>query len=97
MKKPIYTVTYEQIEGYVKKGYEQGKKDAIKTASEYSMAVPMIILRDTFGFGKKRLLKYHDAFLDMYDSISRGYLNLRDIVQTIKEETGVEIIERNRK
>lgn len=53
MKKPIYTVTYEQIEGYVKKGYEQGKKDAIKTASEYSMAVPMIILRDTFGFGKK--------------------------------------------
>lgn len=90
-KTPTYNCTYEQLQGYVRQGYQK----AIQEAASYSMAVPMLILRDEFGFGKQRLLKFHEAFLDMYDAINKKEFDLREIVDVIKEETGVEIIERN--
>lgn len=96
-KTPTYNVTYDDIQGYIKKGYDKGRADAIKRATDLSMAVPMMVLRDEFGFGQKRLLDFHNAFVELYDSISKGYLNINDIIKTINEETGVEIIERNRR
>lgn len=95
MKKPTYNVTYDEIQNYIKKGYKLGYEKAIEKASNYSLAVPMMILRDNFGFGKKRLLEFYNEFLELYDSVDKDYLDLEDIVKTIKEETGVEIIERN--
>lgn len=95
-KIPTYNVTYNDIQGYIKKGYKKGRKDSIEKASQLSMAVPMMVLRDEFGFGQKRLLDFYNAFVELYDSISKGYLNINDIIKTINEETGVEIIERNR-
>lgn len=95
IKTPTYQVTIEQIRAYVQQGYEKGRSEAIQTATDYSMAVPIIVLRDEFGFGAKRLEKFIDATYELYDSIDQKYLNLEDIVETIKEETGVEIIRRN--
>lgn len=94
-KTPTYQVTIEQIRAYVQQGYIQGRDEAIKKATDFSMAVPIIVLRDEFGFGAKRLEKFIDATHELYDSIDQKYLNLDDIVKTIKEETGVEIIRRN--
>lgn len=94
VKTPIYQVTIEQIRAYVQQGYIQGRDEAIKKATDFSMAVPLIVLRDEFGFGAKRLEKFIDATHELYDSIDQKYLNLDDIVKTIKEETGVEIIRR---
>lgn len=91
-KTPVYQVTIEQIRAYVQQGYTQGRDEAIKKATDYSMVVPIIVLRDEFGFGAKRLEKFIDAIHELYDSIDQKYLNLDDIVKTIKEETGVEII-----
>lgn len=95
-KKPTYNVTYEDIQGYVKKGYKLGYEQAIKKASDYSLAVPMMILRDRFGFGKKRLLDFYGEFLNLYDSVDKDYLDLKDIVNTIEEETGVNVVTRER-
>lgn len=92
-KTPTYNCTYEQIQGYIKQGYNQ----AIRDAANYSMAVPMLILRDEFGFGKQRLLKFHEAFLDLYDAINKKEFDLQEIVAVINEETGVKIVERNRR
>lgn len=91
-KTPTYNCTYERLQGYVRQRYQK----AIQEATSYSMTVPMLILRDEFDFGKQRLLKFHEAFLDMYDAINKKEFDLREIVDAIKEETGVEIIERNR-
>ena len=60
------------------------------------MAVPIMVLRDEFGFGEKRIDKFIAAYIELYDSISEGYLDLKDIIKTINEETGVKIVERNR-
>lgn len=89
-----YTVTYEEIQNYIKKGYEKGRKDSIERASQLSMAVPVMVLRDEFGFGKKRLDKFIDAYMKLYDAIDEGYLNLDDIIKTVNEETSVEIVKR---
>lgn len=93
-KTPTYTLTYEQIEAYIQKGYEKGRQDAIERASQYSMAVPTMVLRDDFGFGKKRLDKFLDSYMELYDAIEEGYLNLDDIIETVNEETSVEIVKR---
>ena len=93
-KTPLYQVTYKQIENYIEQGYKKGRYDAIKEATELSMAVPMMILRDEFGFGGKRLVKFYEAFIDLYDSIDKKYLDLKDIIKTIKEETGIEIVKK---
>lgn len=96
-KTPSYNVTYKDIENYIKKGYEKGRKESIEKASQLSMAVPIMVLRDEFGFGEKRINKFIAAYIELYDSISEGRLDLKDIVKTINEETGVKIVERNRR
>lgn len=95
-KTPSYNVTYKDIENYIQKGYEKGRKESIERASQYSMAVPIIVLRDEFGFGKKRIDKFVDAYIKLYEAIDEGWLDINDIIKTINEETGVKIVERNR-
>ena len=95
-KTPMYNVTFKDIENYIQKGYEKGRKESIERASQLSMAVPIMVLRDEFGFGEKRIDKFIAAYIELYDSISKGYLDLNDIIKTINEETGVKIVERNR-
>lgn len=94
-KTPMYNVTFKDIENYIQKGYEKGRKETIERASQLSMAVPIMVLRDEFGFGEKRIDKFIAAYIELYDSISEGYLDLKDIIKTINEETGVKIVERN--
>ena len=93
-KTPTYTLTYEEIQNYVKKGYEMGRKNSIERANQYSMAVPIMVLRDEFGFGKRRLDKFIDAYIELFNSIDDGYLNLDDIIKTVNEETSAEIVKR---
>lgn len=95
-KVPTYNVTYKDIENYIQKGYEKGRKDSIEKASQLSMAVPIIVLRDEFGFGEKRIDKFVDAYIKLYEAIDEGWLDINDIIKTINEETGVKIVERNR-
>lgn len=94
---PTYNVTYKEIENYIKKGYIKGRKDAIKQASDFSLAAPMLVLKDEFGFGEKRLLRFYEAVLELYDSVDKGYLNLSDIVKTIEEENNIKIATRRKK
>lgn len=95
-KVPTYNVTYKDIENYIMKGYKKGRKDSIEKASQLSMAVPIIVLRDEFGFGEKRIDKFIAAYIKLYEAIDEGWLDINDIIKTINEETGVKIVERNR-
>lgn len=86
---PTYQVTYEQIEAYIKQGYEKGRKDSVQMATDFSLAVPMLVLHDEFGFGEKRLFKFYEAFEKLYESINEDYLTIEDILKTLEEETGL--------
>lgn len=58
------------------------------------LGIPVMVLHDQFGFGRKRLEKFTDATLELYDSFEKDYITLDDLIQTIYEETSVKIEKR---
>ncbi|MDY3902434.1 hypothetical protein [Peptoniphilus sp.] len=90
-KVATYNLTWEQIEAIKKKAFEDGFKSAIDMASKWSMYAPMMVLRDFFGFGGQRLKRFYENLIEMYDSIDKDYLDLKDISETLKEEAGIDL------
>lgn len=74
---------------------EQIKKDALSKAIDTSfilmLGIPLLALRDEYGFGKVRLERLMDRMLEIYDSFNKDYVTLEDLHKTIFEETGVQI------
>lgn len=81
-------MTVKQIEEMQQKYFEKGRKAAM----DLTVAVPMMVLRDHYNFGRKRLEDFGELYSDMFDSVTKGYLNVPDMIRTLKEETGIEII-----
>ncbi|WP_010242858.1 hypothetical protein [Peptoniphilus rhinitidis] len=90
-KVATYNLTWEQIEAIKKKAFEDGEKSAIDRASKWSMYAPMMVLRDFFGFGGQRLKRFYENLIDMYDSIDKDYLDLKDIANTLREEASIDL------
>ena len=87
-KTPTYNLTWEQIENIKLKA----TSEAMDFAFRQMMLLPLMVLRDHYGFGAKRLEDYIDYVADMLDSYNKGYLNLDDIEKTLEEETGIKVI-----
>lgn len=90
-KVATYNLTWEQIEAIKRKAFEDGYRSAIDRASKWSMYAPMMVLRDFFGFGGQRLKRFYENLIEMYDSIDKNYLDLKDISETLKEEAGIDL------
>ena len=54
-----------------------------------TMYVPMIVLRDKYGFGRKRLGDFLEEIIDQMKFIEEGYVTTKDMQRTITEETGI--------
>lgn len=52
--------------------------------------VMCLVLRDQFGFGRKRIQKALTEYAEVTDSIDLNLLNYEDINTVIKQETGVD-------
>ena len=85
-----YNLTWNQIEDIKRKA----TSEAMDFAFRQMMLLPLMVLRDKYGYGAKRLEEFIDNVADMLDSYNKGYLDLDDIEQTLKEETGIEVIPR---
>lgn len=68
---------------------EKLKKEAIERALDVIVAFPMLALRDEFGFGKKRLEKFHAKFFEIAEAYNAGLLSVEDIIATLEDETGM--------
>ena len=65
---------------------ERIKMNTIDTIRILSLAV----LRDEFGFGKDRLKRFAERFENKTECLVDEYVNWEDIIENIKEETGLE-------
>ena len=54
-----------------------------------TMYIPMIVLRDKYGFGRKRLGDFLEEIIDQMKFIEEGYVTTKDMQRTITEETGI--------
>lgn len=89
-KVATYNLTWEQIEDIKLKA----TSEAMDFAFRQMMLLPLMVLRDKYGYGAQRLERFIDDVADMLDSYNKGYLDLDDIEQILKEETGIEILAR---
>lgn len=69
---------------------EKAALEAMDIAFVMMMSIPIMVLRDKYGFGKKRLDAFSDYVLDLYDSFNKGYITLDDLRETLKEEVNIE-------
>lgn len=82
-----YNLTAEQIEQIKKETTDK----TLETAFSLMLGIPLMVLRDKYGFGKKRMNEYIDYALETYDSFNKGYFTLEDVEKMLKEEVEVNI------
>lgn len=81
----------KNVSDAVVKAKNEATTDAFNVAFVAMLAMPLIVLRDKFGFGKVRLERFVDELCDVQDSFNQGYVTLEDLHKTLYEETGTVI------
>lgn len=69
----------------VNKAKRQGQEYAISV----TWAIFFTVMRDKEGWGMKRLRRLWDEVNDLSDSISKGYVSVPDLMQTLEDEAGI--------
>lgn len=55
------------------------------------LAMSIMVLRDEFDFGKKRLERFKDRFNQKTECLNDGLVTWADILETIKDETRIDL------
>lgn len=94
-KVPTYHFTQEQLHAEINKGIdkfrEEIRDDVTNKALRVIAYVPLIVLHDKWGFGKKRLEKFLYEFAEQIDCLENKYVEFDDMIEAIKDETGLVI------
>lgn len=61
------------------------------TAVSLAIALFLTVLCDKFGYDADSLKAVWDAVNDLSDSVVKGYVNVQDLKQVLREEYGIEI------
>lgn len=85
----VYTPTQAQIDAMKKAAVDE----AVSTGFILMLAIPITILHDKYWVktASKKLPKFVDQCLDLYDSYNKGYVTLDDLRATLWEEGGIRI------
>ena len=67
----------------------QSAQADINVAADIINLIPLLVLRDKFGFGSKRLERYLDHYSEMLDAFNKGYISLKDIEKVLEDEVGL--------
>ena len=81
-------LTKETIQ-LTRKDYEALKEAERTNAANIINLIPLIILRDKFGFGKIRLERYLGYYQEAVESLNEGYLDLKDVERVMLEEVKI--------
>lgn len=65
------------------------KREATDNAAEIVNLIPLLILRDKFGFGKVRLCRYLEFFNETLEAYNEGRFDLKDIEQVLLDEVEI--------
>lgn len=94
-KIPTYNLTQEQLYAEIKKGVKQYREElraeAVDDALRVLSYVPLMVLRDKFGFGKVRLDRFLREFAEQVDCIENDFVGFDDMIEAIKDETGLNV------
>ena len=69
----------------------KAKDAAVSVAIDAAWAIFFTVLRDKEGMENNQLRRIWDCVNDLSDSIARGYVSVKDLMTTLKEEAGLAI------
>ena len=69
----------------------RAKDDAITESINIMAVIPLMILRDKYGFGTKRLVRWMRYFTETIDALFKKYVTVEDMARIIHEETGIDV------
>lgn len=81
----------KQIQEAVEKACMQTAKANVEESYKRQFAVTFRVLRDRFGFGRKRLHRMWDMCLEYIHDIDEGLLSTQEMLQTLEREDGIKI------
>ena len=89
LKKSLRRKLNKETIQLTRKEYEELKSKERMNASNIINLIPLIILRDKFGFGKIRLERYLGYYQEAVESLNEGYLDLKDVERVMLEEVKI--------
>lgn len=89
-KTPTYNFTLEQIENIKRKTVEDTVDRVSREAFQRMMVLSLLVLRDEWGFGEKRISRFMDQLSVLIVDVSEGRLSMDDITTTLEKELGLE-------
>lgn len=87
------TKVYHLTEAQIKKIKLDAVREAIEKTFVLLLGLPLIVLRDKEGYGKKRLERFQDYLIEQYKCFDEGYMGLDEVKKVIEEETGCKVRE----
>lgn len=105
-KLPVYNLNIEQIRALQKNAYEQAldelqrnQRELINQSADNILKdnihtyfyMPLFVLHDFYGFGKKRLIEFTNYMLDIFSDWNDGFYSVDDIKKMLFDETGFDI------
>ena len=70
---------------------QKAKEMATKNACRYATALVFTALRNSEGYGKKRLTRVFNEANYIADRIAKGHLKVEDLIADLEKKTGVVI------
>ena len=77
---------------------KQAATTAIDTAFFLMLSIPVMVIHDKYSKimkknvgGKSREERFADLCIDLYDSLSKGYVTLDDLAECLWEEAGIKL------
>ena len=89
LKKSLRKKLNKETIQLTRKDYETLKEAERMNAANIINLIPLIILRDKFGFGKIRLERYLKHYQEAIESLNEGYLDLKDVERVMLEEVKI--------
>lgn len=91
-KEPVYNIKASQLENMVIEKGEELAKEATNNVLLSLLYLPLMVLRDQYGFGKKRMTEFADYLLQAYEDYENDYFPIEEVERMIYEEVGVRLI-----
>lgn len=73
----------------------KAKREATSEAVNYAWAIMFSVLRDKFGYGPVRLQRMWNEVNNLSESITKGYVKVKDLMQTLDQEAGIMLVDSN--
>ena len=93
LKKSLRRKLNKETIQLTRKDYDALKEAERTNAANIINLIPLIILRDKFGFGKIRLERYLRYYQEAVDSLNKGYLDLNDVQKVLLDEVQIKFYE----